>query len=55
MMTSNRIKIVLALAAVVTIRFVVNVAAKDIPAVLPDLDGKPAEQSKPVKMFILMG
>ena len=32
-----------------------SVAAKDIPEPLPDPDGKPADMSKPVQVYILMG
>ena len=32
-----------------------SLAAAEIPAVLPRSDGKPADMSKPVKVFILMG
>ena len=34
---------------------VVSAAAGQVPDQLPDPDGKPADQSKPVKVFILMG
>ncbi len=55
MMTSNRIKTALALAAVIMTGVVSNVAAKDIPAHLPDPDGKPGDATKPVKVYILAG
>ena len=34
---------------------VLNAAAKDVPAVLPDPDGKAGDAAKPVKVYILAG
>jgi len=50
-----RIKTVLALSALVLTGFALNAAAKDIPAQLPDPDGKPGDPTKPVKVYILAG
>jgi len=52
---NNRIKTVLALAALVLTGFALNAAAKDIPAQLPDPDGKAGDATKPVKVYILSG
>ena len=43
------------LAAIVMTSIVVGAAAKDIPALLPDPDGKPGDVTKPVKVYILAG
>ena len=43
------------LAAIVMTSVVVGAAANDVPALLPDPDGKPADMSKPVQVYILMG
>ena len=51
-MTSNRIKTVLALAALAITGFAFNIAAEDIP---PKPDGKPDDAAKPLKVFILAG
>ena len=50
MMTSNRIKTVLALAALVITVFAFNVAAGDIPGSQPDPGA-----TKPLKVYILAG
>jgi alpha-galactosidase len=50
-----RIKAVLALSALVLTGFALNAAAKDIPAQLPDPDGKPGDPTKPVKVYIMAG
>ncbi len=55
MMSPNRTWIVLILAAALTAIVALPVTAKDIPAPLPDPDGKPADMSKPVQVYILMG
>lgn len=55
MITENRIKTVLALAAVAMAILVLPAAAKKLPPQLPDPDTKPALIDKPVKVFILMG
>ncbi len=46
---------VCALAVVALTSLVLNAAAKDIPAVLPNPDGKPGDATKPVKVYILAG
>ncbi|MBC8872713.1 MAG: hypothetical protein H8E44_25045 [Planctomycetes bacterium] len=46
---------VLLIVALVTALLVVPAAAAEIPNQLPDPDGKPADLSKPVKVFILLG
>ena len=43
------------LVAAVLAVLVVPAAAVEIPKQLPDPDGEPADQSKPVKVFILLG
>ena len=35
--------------------FALDATAKDLPAQLPDPDGKPADMSKPVQVYILLG
>jgi len=50
-----RIKTVSALTAMVLTGFALNAVAKDIPAQLPDPDGKPGDATKPVKVYILAG
>lgn len=54
MVTQNRMKIALILAAV-AMMFLVLDAAADIPAELPDPDTTPPDTTKPVKVFILSG
>lgn len=41
--------------AIVMTSIVFNAAAKDIPAILPDPDGKPGDATKPVKVYVLAG
>jgi hypothetical protein len=53
-MTSNKIQTVLALAALTITGFAFNVAAEDIPALLPDPDGKADNTTKPLKVYILV-
>jgi len=53
--TRNRIRTVLALAAVAMAVLVLPAAAKEVPAQLPDPDGKAPETTKPVKVYILAG
>ena len=55
MMSPNRTWTVLILAAAVAAMLPLPVTARDIPARLPDPDGKPADMSKPVQVYILMG
>ena len=51
----NRTKTVLTLAAVAMAILVLPAAAKEIPAQLPDPDGKPPVTNKPVKVYIMSG
>jgi len=51
-MTSNRVKTVLALAALAITGFAVNIAVEGRP---PKPDGKPGDAAKPLKVFILAG
>jgi hypothetical protein len=53
--TRNRIRTVLALAVVAMAILVLPAAAKEIPAQLPDPDGKAPDTTKPVKVYILAG
>jgi hypothetical protein len=53
--TQNRIKTVFTLAAVAMAILVLPAAAREIPDQLPKPDGKPADMTKPVKVFILLG
>jgi hypothetical protein len=55
MMSPNRTKMILTLAALVMAALVLPAAALEIPAQLPRPDGKPADMSKPVQVYILMG
>jgi len=56
MMTTGKHAVsALFIVALVTTGIVFNAAAKDIPAVLPDPDGKPGDAAKPVKVYILAG
>ncbi len=55
MTRSNRIGIVSALIALAMALLVLPAAALEIPAQLPDPDGKPADMSKPVQVYILLG
>lgn len=50
-----RIKTVLTLTTVVLTSLGLDVGANDIPALLPDPDGKPGDATKPVKVYILAG
>jgi len=55
MIIKNRIKTVLTLAAVAMVVFVFSAAAKEIPARLPDPDGKTPDTARPVQVYILAG
>ena len=55
MTTGRRFTIVLALAAAVITGLVLSAAARDVPAQLPDPDGKAPDTTKPVKVYILAG
>ena len=55
MTRSTRIGIVSALIALAMAAQVSYVAAGGVPAQLPDPDGKAADMSKPVQVYILMG
>ena len=54
-MTRNRTGTVLTLTALVLALFVLPAAAAEVPAQLPKPDDKPADMSKPVQVYILMG
>ena len=45
----------MAFVAIVMTSIVLGATAKDIPALLPDPDGKPGDATKPVKVYILAG
>ncbi|MHC4506800.1 MAG: hypothetical protein ACYTFI_26215, partial [Planctomycetota bacterium] len=55
MTARSRIVAVSTLAAVATAFLALPAAARGIPAELPDPDGKPADMTKPVQVYILMG
>jgi len=50
-----RVKNILAIIALVLTGFVLIGVAKEIPAALPDPDGKPGDSTKPIKVYILSG
>jgi len=50
-----RLQLVSILAAVLVALLTLRVAVAEVPAQLPDPDGKPADMSKPVQVFILLG
>ena len=52
---NRRIANVCGLTAMVLTSLVLNAAAKDIPAQLPDPDGKAGDATNPVKVYILAG
>ena len=54
-MTRTRTGTVLTLAAVALAALVLPAAAAEVPAQLPKPDDKPADMSKPVQVYILMG
>ncbi len=54
-MNSIRFSALRHLVAAALILFVLPAAASELPAQLPDPDGKSADQTKPVKVFILLG
>ncbi|MFQ6132887.1 MAG: hypothetical protein ACE5R4_12680 [Armatimonadota bacterium] len=51
----SRVRIVTTLAAVASASLVLSAAAQEIPAELPDPDGKAPDMTKPVKVYILAG
>jgi len=55
MTRSVRMGIVSAVIALAMAAQVPSVTAAEVPAQLPDPDGKPADMSKPVQVYILMG
>ena len=55
MTTRKRAVTTIVCVAIVMTSIVIPAAAKDIPAVLPDPDGKPGNATKPVKVYILAG
>jgi len=54
-MTRSRTGAVLAFTAVALAALVLPAAVAEVPAPLPKPDGKPADMSKPVQVYILMG
>jgi alpha-galactosidase len=55
MMKKEPRKTVCSVAALLAMLLVVPAASSQVPDPLPDPDGKPADQSRPVQVFILMG
>jgi hypothetical protein len=55
MMNRKQDSLLLTLGAVLLALLVLPAMATDIPNPLPDPDGKPANMSKPVQVYILMG
>ena len=55
MMKNDPCRTVLSFAALVTALLVLPAIAAEVPDQLPDPDGRPADQSRPVQVFILMG
>lgn len=55
MLTRSQTKIAPTVAAVAMGLLVIPTVVADVPNQLPDPDGKPADQTKPVKVFVLMG
>ena len=55
MTTEKRPVSTIVFVAILMTSIVFNAAAKDIPAILPDPDGKPGDAAKPVKVYILAG
>jgi alpha-galactosidase len=55
MQTKNRFPVFSLAAGILVSLSVFALSAKDIPEQLPDPDGQPADSSKPVQVFILMG
>jgi Carbohydrate esterase, sialic acid-specific acetylesterase len=55
MIVPSRTRPVLLLAAVAMTLLSLPAGAAEVPQQLPDPDGKPADQTRPVKVFILMG
>jgi len=54
-MTFRRTRSFLLLAAAAMALLALPAFAAEVPDQLPDPDGKPADMSKPVQVFILMG
>jgi hypothetical protein len=55
MLNSHPCKTVLSFIALVTALLVLPATASEVPNQLPDPDGEPADMTKPVQVFILMG
>ncbi len=55
MITRKHAVSTLAFVSIVMASIVLGATAKDIPATLPDPDGKPGNATKPVKVYILAG
>ena len=51
----RRARSFLPIAAVVLVLLALPAFAAEVPDQLPDPDGKPADMTKPVQVFILMG
>ena len=52
---NRRITTLFALAAIALTSLVLDAVATDVPAQLPDPDGKPGDAAKPLKVYILAG
>ncbi len=55
MIVRRGIRSFLPIAAVALVLLTIPAVAAEVPDPLPDPDGEPADMSKPVKVFILMG
>jgi alpha-galactosidase len=55
MLNSHQRKTIFSLVALVTALLILPATAAEIPIQLPDPDGKPADLSNPVQVFILLG
>jgi hypothetical protein len=55
MLKNFRCTTVLSCVALVTVLLILPASAAEIPSQLPDPDGKSADMSRPVKVFILLG
>jgi len=55
MLNSHQCKTIFSFVALVTAMLILPATAAEVPNQLPDPDGKPADMTKPVQVFILMG
>jgi len=55
MLSTHQSKVLFSLVALGTMLLALPALAADVPAVLPDPDGKPVDATKPVKVYILAG